>query len=104
MLWVINLIDKPNTKEIRAKHQQEHSVYMAKVDPQCFSTGPIQSDDGSENIGSLWIISANSRAEAQKFADNEPFFRAGVFQSYTINRWRRSPKHWHPELDPQPKA
>jgi uncharacterized protein len=102
MLWVLSLIDKPGSKEMRAKNQEAHTAYLKKVDHQCFSTGPLQSDDGSALIGSLWIISANSRAEAQAFADNEPFFRAGVFQSYTITRWRRSPKHWHPELDPQP--
>jgi len=102
MLWVLHLIDKPGSKELRAKHQEAHTAYLKKLDPKCFSTGPLQSDDGSELIGSLWIISADSRAEAQAFMENEPFFRAGTFQSHSITRWRRSPKHWHPELDPQP--
>lgn len=96
MLWVFHLKDKPNSKPIRAEHQAAHSAYLKKVDPVCFFTGPLQSDDAAENIGSLWIISANSRAEAMQFLENEAFFKAGVFESWTLNRVRKG--HFHPEL------
>lgn len=96
MLWAIYLIDKPNATSIRAEHQAVHSAYLKKMDPVCFFTGPLQSDDATRNIGSLWIIKAESRAEAQAFVDGEAFYRAGVFESVTINRVRMG--HFHPEL------
>ena len=96
MLWIIRLIDKPNSTTMRAEHQAAHSAYLKKMDPVCFFTGPLQNDDATQNIGSLWIIKAASRAEAQAFVDNEAFFRCGVFESYTINRVRMG--HFHPEL------
>lgn len=96
MLWAIYLTDKPNSTALRAEHQTAHSAYLKKVDPQCFFTGPLQSDDAQETIGSLWVISANSRAEAQAFVDNEPFHRAGVFASERVTRVRKG--HFHPEL------
>ena len=74
----------------------EHKAYLHRMDPVCFFTGPLQSDDGSRNVGSLWIISANSRAEVQAFVEGEAFFQAGVFQSYQIHRLRMG--HFHPEL------
>ncbi len=49
----------------------------------------------SENIGSLWIIVANSRSEAQAFVDGEAFCRAGVFESVSVKRVRKG--HFHPE-------
>lgn len=96
MLWAIYLIDKPNSAEIRARHMAAHRAYLDSVDSVCFFTGPLQNDDASQSIGSLFVISANSRGEAQAFVDNEPFYRAGVFESVKIARTRKG--HFHPEL------
>ena len=96
MLWAIYLIDKPNSAEIRAKHLAAHVAYLNQVDPVCFFTGPLQNDDATQSIGSLWIIKANSRAEAQAFVDAEVFYKAGVFESVKIARTRKG--HFHPEL------
>ncbi len=96
MLWAIHLIDKPNSAEIRAKHLAAHVAYLNKVDSVCFFTGPLQNDDAAQSIGSLWIIKANSRAEAQAFVDAEVFYKAGVFESVKIARTRKG--HFHPEL------
>ena len=95
MLWAIYCIDKPNSAALRAEHQQRHSAYLKK-DPVIFFTGPLQSDDVSQNIGSLWIVAANSRSEAQAFVDGEAFYRAGVFESVSVRRVRKG--HFHPEL------
>jgi uncharacterized protein YciI len=95
MLWAIYCIDKPNSAPLRAEHQQRHSAYLKEKDPVIFFTGPLQSDDAADNIGSLWIIAANSRSEAQAFVDGEAFNRAGVFESVSVRRVRKG--HFHPE-------
>jgi hypothetical protein len=83
----------------RAEHQLCGSVsewlYAAVLSPHRF-TGPLQSDDASQNIGSVWIVAANSRSEAQAFGDGEAFYRAGVFESVSVRRVRKG--HFHPEL------
>ena len=96
MLWVIHLLDKADSGPLRVAHLEAHKDYLHRMDPVCFFTGPLQSDDASRNVGSLWIISANSRAEARAFVEGEAFFQAGVFQSYQIHRLRMG--HFHPEL------
>ena len=96
MLWAIYCIDKPNSGGLRTEHHQRHSAYLTEKDPVIFFTGPLQSDDARENIGSLWIITANSRSEAQAFVDGEAFYRAGVFESVSVRRVRTG--HFHPEL------
>jgi uncharacterized protein YciI len=95
MLWAIYCIDKPNSGALRAEHQQRHSAYL-KAKDAVFFTGPLQSDDASQNIGSLWIVAANSRSEAQAFVDGEAFYRAGVFESVSVRRVRKG--HFRPEL------
>ena len=96
MLWCICLIDKPESKALREITQPAHTAYMATKDPQLFFSGPLQTDDGNNALGSLWILSADSRAEAQAFVDNEPYNNAGVFRSVNIYRMRGA--HFHPEL------
>lgn len=95
MLWAIHMIDNPDVKLLRDRLQPEHSAYMAKKDAQCFFTGPLQADDGKV-VGSLWIISAESRAEAEAFLAGEPYTQGGVFRSISIHRTRGA--HFHPEL------
>ena len=96
MLWAIYCVDKPNSAPLRAEHQARHSAYLKEKDPVIFFTGPLQSDDAGANIGSLWIIAANSRSEAQAFVDGEAFYRAGVFESVSVRRVRKG--HFHPQL------
>src|SRR5688500_9209218 len=96
MLWAIYCVDKPNSAALRAEHQQRHSAYPKETDSVIFCTGPMPSDDASANVGSLWIVVANSRSDAQAFVDGEAFFRAGVFESVAIRRVRKG--HFHPEL------
>ena len=96
MLWVISCIDKPNSAALRAEHQKSHSAYLKSQDGIIFFSGPLQSDDGTENIGSLWVVNVNNRGEAKAFADGEAFTQAGVFASVTITRVRKG--HLYPEL------
>ena len=48
--------------------------------------GPTTSDDGKQFIGTLLIVNAKTRAEAQAFVDGDPFTKAGMFNSITITR------------------
>jgi len=96
MLWAIYCVDKPDSAALRTEHHARHSAYLKEKDAAIFFTGPLQSDDASQNIGSLWIVEANSRSEAQAFVDGEAFYRAGVFESVSVRRVRKG--HFHPEL------
>lgn len=90
MLWAIYAIDVPNSAPLRAKVVDQHVQYFTDNKDLVFVSGPQQSDDALANIGSLFIISANSRSEAQEFLEKEPLYRAGIFESIRITRFRRS--------------
>ena len=66
----------------------------AKPERHPVLSGPTQSDDGAEAIGSLFVINVNSRAEAKAFSDGDPFTQNGVFKSITITRMRKG--QWNP--------
>ena len=94
MLWAIVCVDKPNTAEIRSTVLQPHRDYLASQKNILVLSGATQSDDGTQAIGSLFILNVNSRAEAKKFSDGDPFTQKGVFASITITRMRKG--NWNP--------
>tara|TARA_B100001027_G_C16016363_1_gene219147 strand:- start:3 stop:167 length:165 start_codon:yes stop_codon:yes gene_type:complete len=47
------------------------------------------SDTTEEMIGSLIILEANSLAEAKKFAANDPYNLAGLFESVEIRPFKQ---------------
>ena len=98
MLWVISCISKPKieVEAVRVEFRQVHHDYLKSKNNIIFFAGPMHSDDGAVNIGSLWIINVNSRAEAKAFSDGEAYTRAGVFASVTITRARKD--ILHPDL------
>ena len=98
MLWVISCVSKPKNEveAVRAKFRPAHHAYLKSKNDIIFFAGPMHNDDGTQNVGSLWIVNVNSRAEAQAFSDGEAYTRAGVFASVTITRARKD--ILHPEL------
>ena len=95
MLWAISCVDKPNTAAIRDEFLKPHREYLQSQKRVLVLAGATQNDQGTEAVGSLFIVNVNSRADAKAFSDSDPFTKAGVFQSVTITRMRKG--QWNPE-------
>lgn len=96
MLWAVYCTDKPNTAEARDRHLKAHRAYLDEVDSKIFFSGPLQSDDATRNIGSLFILNVKGREEAEAFINSEPFNNAGIFETIIISRMRKG--RFHPAL------
>ena len=94
MLWTISCTDKPNTAAVRASVLQPHRDYLQSQKGILVLAGATQTDDGTEAIGSLFVVNVNSRAEAKAFSDGDPFTQKGVFATITITRMRKG--QWNP--------
>ena len=94
MLWAISCTDKPNSAAIREKVLQPHRDYLQSQIGILVLAGATQTDDGSQAIGSLFILNVGSRAQAKAFSDGDPFTKAGVFAAITITRMRKG--QWNP--------
>jgi len=89
MLWMIDCTDKPGEQALRARHLPAHRQYLERCAERIFFSGPKLDDTGQTMIGSVFIITASSRQEAQRFVDAETLYRAGVFARVTITRIRK---------------
>ena len=95
MLWAISCVDKPNTASTRASVLQPHRDYLQSQKRILVLAGATQNDEGTEAIGSLFIVNVGSRADAKAFSDGDPFTQNGVFANITITRMRKG--QWNPE-------
>jgi uncharacterized protein len=95
MLWAITCIDHPNSAAIRDKVVQPHRDYLQSQKKILVLAGATQNDDGTQAIGSLFVVNVDSRAKAKAVSDGDPFTTAGVFKSVTITRMRKG--QWNPE-------
>jgi len=94
MLWAITCVDNPNTAATREKVLQPHRDYLQSQKSILVLAGATQNDDGTQAIGSLFIVNVDSRARAKAFSDGDPFTQNGVFKSVTITRMRKG--QWNP--------
>lgn len=86
MFWTVYCIDKPNTAAAREEHMQVHRDYVDSMMHGVFFAGPLQTDDASASLGTLFILNMNGREEAERFIEDEPFNRAGIFEKVAIHR------------------
>ncbi len=89
MLFVVSCIDKTDHAEVRAANRPAHVDYLRSFMDQLFAAGPTLTDDGEGMNGSVIIIEFESAADAQNFADNDPYKKAGLFESVSIRPWKK---------------
>ena len=66
----------------------EHRDYLAEHAERFIVRGPLLSDDGTEWQGNAMLVEMRDRANVDAFVADEPFSRAGLFDSIQIHDWQ----------------
>jgi uncharacterized protein YciI len=78
--------DRPGVLPGLIEHSEAHQSYMDRYSGRLILRGPSLSDDGEEHTGSLHVVDVESRAEAEEFAHQEPYWLASFYHPLTIAR------------------
>lgn len=80
-------IDKPGHLHVR---QENRPAHLAHIDSSGIveMAGPFLTEAG-EMAGSLVILSVDSLDQARDWAANDPYAKAGLFQSVEIREWKK---------------
>jgi uncharacterized protein len=89
MLYAIYCTDKPSHLQTRLDNRPAHVEYLKLFGGQHICTGPLLSDDGQGMVGSLLVMDFADRKAAEDFAANDPYAKAGLFQSVAITPFRK---------------
>ena len=87
MLIALICTDKSGALETRKANRDAHLAYIAETGVVAMA-GPLLSDAG-EMAGSLVILDVETQADAQTWADNDPYAKAGLFSDVRIQPWKK---------------
>jgi uncharacterized protein YciI len=86
MLYALICTDKPGALEVRKANREDHLAFLAAMGDKLKAAGPFLDDDGGMT-GSLVVIEAANRDEALAVSQEDPYARAGLFESVEIRPW-----------------
>jgi uncharacterized protein YciI len=89
MQFMAYCLDKPGALEIRMANRPMHVEYLTSYNDKLLFAGPLL-DDKEAMIGSLLVLDVADRAAMDAFLKNDPYAKAGLFQSVTVHGTRKS--------------
>jgi len=88
MLFAVHCLDKPNSEAIRAANRPSHLDHVTAHQGQILTAGPLFTEDGEKMIGSLLILDFASREELDRFLEEDPYAKAGLFAKVDVRPYR----------------
>ncbi|MEU0571706.1 YciI family protein [Nonomuraea sp. NPDC005983] len=81
--------DRPGAFELKVSLNDDHWSFMDGYGELLVARGPTLTGDGdeAESTGSLHIVDLPNAEAARTFAYEEPYYRAGVFESVLLCRF-----------------
>ncbi|MCZ6467820.1 MAG: YciI family protein [Alphaproteobacteria bacterium] len=89
MIYVITCVDKPGHGAVRKENRTAHLAYLRDAGDTLFAAGPTLTDDASSVTGSVILVDLPDKQAAETFAADDPYAKAGVFESVTIKAWKK---------------
>ncbi len=80
--------DRAGAGELKASLTPEHWAFMDGYAEALIARGPTLTPDGESTTGSLHIVDLPTLEAVKTFAYDETYYRAGVFESVLITRFR----------------
>lgn len=90
MAFMIETFDKPGHADLRAKTRDEHLAFLDRHKALLLACGAKLNDDGSGAGGGLYVVDLETREEAEKFIQADPFSTVELFERVNITRWRKA--------------
>jgi uncharacterized protein YciI len=88
MPYVLICKDAAGKLDVRLANREAHLAY-AQGTGLVSLAGPFLTDRG-DMAGSLVVLDVETRAEAEAWAADDPYARAGLFESIEIHRWKKT--------------
>lgn len=90
MPYAILTFDKPNSLALRNEYRAVHLDYLTEHKDKLLAAGAKLDENGEGGYGGIIIVDTNDRDEAEAFIQNDPFYKAKLFSSVEVVRWRKA--------------
>jgi hypothetical protein len=82
--------DKPDSTDLRMATRDAHLAYLKGFSDKLYLAGPTIADDGKTVTGSVIIVDVADKTAAEAFCADDPYAKAGLFESVTISPFRKT--------------
>lgn len=88
MIFALICKDKQGALDVRLANRSAHLDYLDGLNKagKLKFAGPLLGDDGKP-LGSIVTVEVADRAAAEDIATNDPYAKAGLFESVEIHGW-----------------
>ncbi|MBI1725291.1 MAG: hypothetical protein HYR52_06620 [Candidatus Tectomicrobia bacterium] len=86
--FYLHALDRPGSQKLRGKVQPENREYFKKFESSFVARGPLLSDDGQREIGTVMLLEFPGLDAAKAFFQGLPFRREGLYEKPVFFRWR----------------
>jgi uncharacterized protein len=90
MLFIAKFTDRPGISELRETLLEDHFAWLDKHKDKVLVAGSLREDVDGGSLGGLWIIEADSKAEAEKVFQTDPFFANGLRAHAEVFFWKKA--------------
>ena len=90
MLFAVLFTDKRGLGDVRAQHLQAHIEWLELNKDVLPVGGSLRQELGQVPKGGLWIAEASSKIQLDELLKTDPFYIAGLRQSYEILHWSKA--------------
>ena len=90
MLFAVLFTDKPGLGDVRVQHLQTHIEWLELNKDVLPVGGSLRQELGQVPKGGLWIAEASSKIQLDELLKTDPFYIAGLRQSYEILHWSKA--------------
>jgi len=88
MQVLFHALDRPNEGALREELTAANLAYLEEHKDAVMSRGPLLSDDGETQVGSVFLIDVRDMNAAHELKNNMPFYKGGLFADVVFHRWR----------------
>lgn len=85
MSYLVHCVYRPGGAQDRMAIRRVHIQHMLEWLPRTVFGSALLNEDGSQHIGMVVALDVATREEALRFVATEPYCKAGLFQSITVN-------------------
>ena len=90
MLFIATCVDKPQSLDTRLANRPAHLAYLEGLGSKVKIGGAILADDLKTPVGSMLIFEGDSETAIRAILAEDPYARAGLFESVTVKPWRQA--------------
>jgi uncharacterized protein len=90
MLFAVIFTDKPHSGSLRQEHLKAHIDWLETHKDAIPVGGSLRAEPDLMPKGGLWVARAESKSALDALIKTDPFYIAGLRQSYEILHWSKA--------------